>query len=162
MQFVSQSLFSALASNEVFQDLELFNATRLDSLGIVEDITLMIGEHKFVVDLVLAPLALWSTIGNGGRVPLLLTFTDGSSLTWSVGSEIRPADSWTTYFLPFPAFFPVNNRALRRVTDSLQDGCFSCVCPSYDKDSEREFWNSSTGLFCVHWYCRCDGESKSC
>jgi hypothetical protein len=57
MQFVSQSLFSALASNEVFQDLELFNATRLYALGIVKDITLMIGEYKFVVDLVLAPLA---------------------------------------------------------------------------------------------------------
>jgi hypothetical protein len=64
MQFVSQSLFSALALNEVFQDLEFFNATRLDSLRIVKDITLMIGEHKFVVDLVLAPLASWSARGN--------------------------------------------------------------------------------------------------
>jgi hypothetical protein len=69
MQFVAQFLFSALASNEVFQDLEFFNATRLDSFRIVKNIALMIGEHKFVVDLVLAPLASWSTRGNRSKVP---------------------------------------------------------------------------------------------
>ena len=56
MQSVSQFLFFALASNEIFQDLEFVNATRLDPLRIVEDITRMIGENKFIVDLVLAPL----------------------------------------------------------------------------------------------------------
>ena len=106
MQFVPQLVFSALASNEVFQDLEFFNATRLNSLRIVKDITRMIGEHKFVVDLVLAPLAPWLTKGNRTEASLLLTFTDGSSLTWSVGSEIRHADK---YFGPrtsslFPPF----------------------------------------------------------
>ena len=57
MQFVSQFLFSALASNEIFQDLEFVNATRLDSLRIVKDIARMIGKHEFIVDLVLASLA---------------------------------------------------------------------------------------------------------
>jgi hypothetical protein len=57
MQFVSKFLFSALASDEIFQDLEFVNATRLDSLGIVKDIARVIGENEFVVDLVLAPLA---------------------------------------------------------------------------------------------------------
>ena len=57
MQLVSQFLFLALASNEIFQDLEFVNAPRLDSLRIVKDITRMIGEHEFIVDLVLAPLA---------------------------------------------------------------------------------------------------------
>ena len=57
MQFVSQALFSALASNEIFQDLEFVNATRLDSFGIVKDITRVIGENEFVVDLVFAPSA---------------------------------------------------------------------------------------------------------
>ena len=88
MQFVSQFLFSALASNEVFQDLEFVDATRLDSFRIVKDITLMIGENEFVVDLVLAPLAPWSTRSNRSEVSLLLTLTDGSSLTWlTVRSE---------------------------------------------------------------------------
>ena len=57
MQFVSQSLFSTLASNEFFQDLEFLFVTCLDSLRIVKNITLMIGEHKLVVDPVLASLA---------------------------------------------------------------------------------------------------------
>ena len=57
MQLVSQFLFLALASNEIFQDLEFVNAPRLYSLRIVKDITRMIGEHEFIVDLVLAPLA---------------------------------------------------------------------------------------------------------
>ena len=57
MQLVSQFHFLALASNEIFQDLEFVNAPRLDSLRIVKDITRMIGEHEFIVDLVLAPLA---------------------------------------------------------------------------------------------------------
>ena len=60
MQFVSQSLFSALASNKIFQDLEFVNATRLDSPGIVKDIARVIGEYEFVINLVLAPLAPWS------------------------------------------------------------------------------------------------------
>ena len=81
MQFVSQFLFSALASNEIFQDLKFVNATRLDSLRIVKDIARVIGENDFVVDLVLAPLAPWLARGNQSKVPLLLTSTDGSSLT---------------------------------------------------------------------------------
>ena len=64
MQFVSQLLFSALASNEIFQDMEFVNAARLDSLRIVEDITRVIGENEFVVDLVLAPLAPWLARSN--------------------------------------------------------------------------------------------------
>jgi hypothetical protein len=57
MQFVSQPRFSTLASNEVFQDLEFLFVTGLDSLRVVKDITRMIGEHKRVVDAVLASLA---------------------------------------------------------------------------------------------------------
>ena len=57
MQFISQSLFSALALNEIFQDLEFINATGLESLRIVKDITRVIGKNEFVVDFVLASLA---------------------------------------------------------------------------------------------------------
>ena len=57
MQSVSQFLFFALASNEIFQDLEFVNATGLDSLRIVKDITRVIGKNEFVVDFVLASLA---------------------------------------------------------------------------------------------------------
>ena len=56
MQFVSQSFLATLALNEFFQNLEFFYATRLDSTRIVKDVTRMIGEHKFIVDGVLASL----------------------------------------------------------------------------------------------------------
>ena len=49
-----------LATNEVFQNLELFYATRLDSTRVVKNVTRMIGEHKFVVDGVLASLTPYS------------------------------------------------------------------------------------------------------
>ena len=58
MQFVSQSLLSTLALNELFQDLEFIYAARLYSSRIMKNITLMIGEHKLVVDPVLASLDL--------------------------------------------------------------------------------------------------------
>ena len=81
MQLVSQFLLSALASNEIFQDLEFVNATRLDPLRIVKDITRVVGKNEFVVDFVLASLASKSTRCDRSKVPLLLTLTDGSSLT---------------------------------------------------------------------------------
>ena len=80
MQFISQSLFSALASNEIFQDLEFVNATGLDSLRIVKDITRVIGKNEFVVDFMLASLAPWLTRSIRSKVPSLLTLTDGSSV----------------------------------------------------------------------------------
>ena len=58
MQFVSQAHFSTLASNKISQDSEILLVTRLNSLGIVKNITLVIGKHNLVVDAVLASLAL--------------------------------------------------------------------------------------------------------
>ena len=57
VQFVSQPLFSTLASNKIFQDLESLLITCFNSLRIVKNITLVIGEHNLVVDAVLASLA---------------------------------------------------------------------------------------------------------
>ena len=54
MQFVSQSFLATLALDEFVQNLEFFYATRLDSTRIVKDVTSMVGEHKFIVDGVLA------------------------------------------------------------------------------------------------------------
>ena len=42
--------------NELFQCVEFLCSTGLDSARIVKDVTRMIGEHKFMVDDVLAPL----------------------------------------------------------------------------------------------------------
>ena len=69
MQFVLQCPFSALASDEIFQDLEFVNATRLDSLRIVKDITRVIGENEFVIDFVFASLALWLSRSSRTKVP---------------------------------------------------------------------------------------------
>ena len=57
MQPVSESPFSTLALNKFLQNSEFFCATRLNSPRIVKNITVIIGEHKFVVDIVLASLA---------------------------------------------------------------------------------------------------------
>jgi hypothetical protein len=43
--------------NEFLQSLEFLCATALDSARIVKNVTRMIGEHKFIVDSVLASLA---------------------------------------------------------------------------------------------------------
>ena len=56
MQFVSQDLFSTLALNEIFQDLKCLLVTCFDSLRIVKNIALVIGEYELVVDAVLASL----------------------------------------------------------------------------------------------------------
>ena len=63
MQFVSQSFRATLALNEFFQNLEFFDATRLDSTRIVKDVTRVIGEHKFIVDCVLAALPVRLRLG---------------------------------------------------------------------------------------------------
>ena len=57
MQFVLYLFFSTLATNELFQCLEFLYATALDSARIVKNVTRMIGEHKFIVDGMLASLA---------------------------------------------------------------------------------------------------------
>jgi hypothetical protein len=56
MQFVSQFFLATLALNEFFQNFEFFYTTCLNSTRIVKDVTHMIGEHKFIVDGVLASL----------------------------------------------------------------------------------------------------------
>jgi hypothetical protein len=57
MQFIAQSPFSTLASNEFLQNPEFLCAPRLDSPRIVKNVTVMIGEHEFIIDVVLASLA---------------------------------------------------------------------------------------------------------
>ena len=60
MQSIAQSPFSTLASNELLQNLEFLCATALDSARVVKNVTGVIGEHKLVVDCVLASLVvLW-------------------------------------------------------------------------------------------------------
>ena len=58
VQSVLQSVFSTLAVDKFLQDLEFLFVTRLDSLRIVKNITLVVGEDKLVVDPVLASLAV--------------------------------------------------------------------------------------------------------
>ena len=88
--------------------------------------------------------------GNWRVVPSLLTSIDGLSVTWSAVRSYSQTKAWTTYLL----VSAVNSGALRCFADPLQDRCLSCVCPSYDKHSKLEIWDSTTGLFSVHW---CDG-----
>ena len=56
VQFVSEFLFSTLALNEIFQNIECLFVACLDSLRIVENIARMIRKHKLVVDPVLSSL----------------------------------------------------------------------------------------------------------
>ena len=57
MQSITQKPLCTLVANEGLQDLEFIYATRLDTAKVMKNETLMIGEHKFVVDAVLASLA---------------------------------------------------------------------------------------------------------
>jgi hypothetical protein len=82
MQSIAQSPFSTLASNELLQNLEFLCATTIDSARVVKNVTRVIGEHKLVVDCVLASLVvpcLGATKEN--YYHLALTSMDGSSLT---------------------------------------------------------------------------------
>jgi hypothetical protein len=102
MQSVSQSPFSTLASNEFLQNFKFLCATRFDSARIVKNVTQMIGEHKFVVDVVLASLAPCLE-ATEREVLLSLTSIDGSSLTWSAVRSDSQTKGWTTY-LSYPHF----------------------------------------------------------
>ena len=84
--------FSTLASNEILQNPKFVYATRLYPPRIVKNIALMIGEHKFVVDPVLASLV--PCLGNLREAPLSLNGTNfhGRVKLNLVGSEIRLAD----------------------------------------------------------------------
>lgn len=52
-----QSSFCRHLANESLHDLPFRDATRLKSTGIVKDVTVVIGEHKFILNGVFAPLA---------------------------------------------------------------------------------------------------------
>jgi hypothetical protein len=54
---VSQLPFRRPLSNEFLHDLQFLVATGLESAGIVKYVAVMIGEHKFILDVVLAPLS---------------------------------------------------------------------------------------------------------
>src|SRR6266404_1836592 len=58
-----------------------------------------------------------------------------------------------TYLFPLStAVSTVNGWAVCRVTNPLQDCCFSRICSSYDEDSELDVWNGA-GLFRIHCFC---------
>ena len=125
MQFFSQWVSSTFATNELFQNLEFFCATALDSARIVKNVSRMIGELKFVIDAVFASLTPCSESGTNEE--RCSTDNHKHLLTvqvWPGGdSEVR-SDSrtnvWITYlFLRSPVILPVNLGALRRFTDPL-------------------------------------------
>src|SRR6266404_3690623 len=56
------------------------------------------------------------------------------------------------YLFPLTtAVSTVNGWAVCRVTNPLQDCCFSRICSSYDEDSEFDVWNR-VGLFRIHCF----------
>jgi len=57
MQSRLQYPFSRPVSNEILHDLQFLLATALKPAGIVKNVTVMIGEHEFILDGVLATLA---------------------------------------------------------------------------------------------------------
>ncbi len=58
-----------------------------------------------------------------------------------------------TYLLPLAAeILTVNIWTLCRVTDPLQDGRFTRICPSHDEESELDLWDLRAGLFSIHWF----------
>ena len=151
MQFVLQSFLATLALNEFFQNLEFFYATRLDSTRIVKDVTRMIGEHKFIVDGVLASLR--SRLGANEK-EYSITHIHWRVKFDLVGSEIRFVYKvGATYLLSLP----VNLGALRCITDPLKNRCLSCVCPSYNKHSKPDVRSSTSSFLGLFGAPLCDG-----
>ena len=72
--------------NELSQYLEFLCATALDSARIVKNVTRIIGEHKFIVDGVLASLAQCQWANKESRI---LTNIHRRFKFELVGSEIR-------------------------------------------------------------------------
>ncbi len=56
MQSGLQSVCTRLVSNEFLQDVYFLCRTALDAAGIMKNISRMVREHEFVVDIVLATL----------------------------------------------------------------------------------------------------------
>ena len=57
MYSVSQLPFLRPHSNEILHDLQFLVATSLESAGVVKHVAVMIGEHKLILDVVLATLS---------------------------------------------------------------------------------------------------------
>ena len=57
MYSVSQSPFFRPLSNKCLHNPQFLVATSLEPAGIMKDVTVMIGEHKFILDAMLATLA---------------------------------------------------------------------------------------------------------
>ena len=106
VQSITQFPFSTLASDEILQNPKFVYATRLYSPRIVKNIALMIGEHKFVIDPVLASLA--PCLGNQRQAPLSLNDTNihGRVKLNLVGSETRLADKKGLDYEYMPPHFP--------------------------------------------------------
>jgi|HubBroStandDraft_3_1064219.scaffolds.fasta_scaffold1020416_1 hypothetical protein len=56
MYFVLQIPLSRLLSNKFLHDPQFLVTTGLESTGIVKNITVIVGEHEFILDAVLATL----------------------------------------------------------------------------------------------------------
>ena len=86
MQFVSpRHSFYTLALDEFLQNPEFVCAARLDSARVVKNVATMIGEHKFVLDGVLASLTpSLERQPKRSTINSTLTSMVGSSLTWPV------------------------------------------------------------------------------
>lgn len=56
MQSILRSRLSSPFFNELLNNHQLFVATRLESAGIVKNVSGIIGEHKFIIDVVLMTL----------------------------------------------------------------------------------------------------------
>jgi hypothetical protein len=89
---------STLVTNEFSQSLEFLCATRLDSARIVKNIARMIGEHKFIVDVVLASLSRVNV--QMKRSTTSITNIHRRFKFELVGGEIRLADKSLDYSPP--------------------------------------------------------------
>ena len=122
MQFVSpRHSFYTPALDEFLQNTEFVCASRLDSARVVKNVATMIGEHKFVLDGVLASLTPSLETTEEKYHQLNTNIHGRLKLNLSSTSDIKRTEkkASTTYLLPLLVSPPVNNGTLRCVTDSL-------------------------------------------
>jgi hypothetical protein len=123
MDSVSQLPSPRSLSNKLLHDLQFLVATGFESAGIVKNVTAMIGEDKFILDVVLA------TLSKDQAQPKRCTRDT------NVNGRVK-----SNLLTPL-----VNGWTVRSVAHSLQDGGLASVCTSYNEDSELDLWELTAG-----------------
>src|SRR6266850_439531 len=143
MQSILQSLLLRLTEDKFSNNLQLVFASSLKTAGVMENVTVVVGEDELVLDCMQATLhagcsqSAVSHKNKPAQPPLWGGVQPGQimSLNVPLGMRTHPLANLAI----FPWIKPEDLRTLRRVTGyTLQDGGFSGVRSSNNEDAELD------------------------